>query len=98
MTEYNGIFPVSSQWGIQYDARKSWDGTHRYGAALKKFEIEARTKGYKIVACDSTGTNAFFVREDLISDRFCGPFSAEFHFEPYRQFLLREMEYPKDNF
>ena len=25
-------------------------------------------------------------------------FSAEFHFEPYRQFLLREMEYPKDNF
>ena len=95
--EYNGIFPVGSQWGTDYDASQTWDGTHRYGAALKKFEIEAKQKGYALVGCDSTGTNVFFVREDLLSEKFVGPYTSEFHFEPYRQFLVRGLPYPKES-
>ncbi len=93
--EYNGVFPLASDWSIDYDADKGWDGTYRFGAALKRFEIEARKKGYHLVGCDSSGTNAFFVRQDLIEDHFVGPFNTEFHYEPYRQFLVREMPYPK---
>lgn len=93
--EYNGIFPVGSSWAIAYKANEGWDGTHRYGAALKKFETVAKEKGYQLVGCESTGTNAFFVREDLVQDHFVGPFTTEFHYEPYRQYLVREMLYPK---
>jgi hypothetical protein len=93
--EYNGVFPLPSNWGIGYKANEGWDGTHRFGAALKAFEIEARKKKYSLVGCDTTGTNAFFVRNDLVGDHFLEPFTTEFHYEPYRQFLVREMPYPK---
>ena len=93
--EYNGVFPLPSNWGIGYKADEGWDGTHRFGAALKQFEIEARRKEYTLVSCDSTGTNAFFVRNDLVGEHFVGPYTTEFHYEPYRQFLVREMPYPK---
>jgi len=93
--EYNGVFPMGSQWGIEYKADEGWDGTHRFGAALKKYEIEAKAKGYSLVGCENTGANAFFVRDDLLGDHFTGPFTAEFHYEPYRQFLVRETAYPK---
>ncbi len=93
--EYNGIFPMGSQWVIGYEADEGWDGTHRFGAALKKYEIEAKTKGYTLVGCECTGTNAFFVRDELVGDNFAGPYTTEFHYEPYRQFLVRELPYPK---
>ena len=93
--EYNGVFPSQSTWEIGCQVDEGWDGTHYFGAALKKFELAASKKDYSLVCCDSTGTNAFFVRNDLLTDHFLGPFSTEFHYEPYRQFLLREMPYPK---
>jgi hypothetical protein len=93
--EYNGVFPVSSKWGMDYKDNKDWDGTYRFGATLKKFELAAKKKGYSLICCDSTGTNAFFVRNDVLGDHFLQPFTTEFHYEPYRQFLLREMPYPK---
>lgn len=96
LLEYNGIFPQGSEWGMSYEANEGWDGTHRFGASLKKFEIEAKAKGYTLVGCESTGANVFFVRDDLVGDQFVGPFTTEFHYEPYRRFLVREMPYPKD--
>ena len=97
LLEYNGIFPQGSQWGMTYDTDQRWDGTHRFGAALKRFESEAKSKGYTLVGCESTGANVFFVRDDLVGEQFIGPFTTEFHFEPYRRFLVREMPYPKDS-
>jgi hypothetical protein len=41
-------------------------------------------KGYKLVGCNYTGSNAFFVREDLVSDKFLDPFTSEEHYEPLR--------------
>ena len=41
-------------------------------------------KGYRLVGCSLAGVNAFFVREDLVADKFCAPFTAENHYEPPR--------------
>ena len=41
----------------------------------------------KLVGCCVAGINAFFVREDLVGDLFCTPFTAENHYEPPRYYL-----------
>lgn len=35
------------------------------GASLKALEDLGKKKGYRLVGCDATGTNSFFLREDL---------------------------------
>lgn len=85
--EYNGIFPPQTDWVIDYDADSTWDGTSQFGASLKALERLACEKGYALVGCNLAGVNAFFVREDLVADHFCGPFTAENHFEPPRYWL-----------
>lgn len=39
-----------------------------YGASLAALALLGERKGYYLVNCDSTGTNAFFLREDLAID------------------------------
>ena len=46
-----------------------------------------RRKGYRIVGCNISGSNAFFVREDLCADHFIEPATAEEHYEPPRHFF-----------
>ncbi len=41
-----------------------------HGASLTAMEALGRSKGYRLVAVDSTGTNAFFLREDLVLPEF----------------------------
>jgi len=38
------------------------------GASLAAIEKLARRKGYRLVVCDPTGTNAFFLRDDVAPD------------------------------
>jgi hypothetical protein len=88
VVEYNANWPASLDWKVPYDPAKVWDGrSAAYGASLKAFERLGLELGYGLVACDLTGTNAFFVRNDLLQDRFVGPFDAETHYEPPRYFL-----------
>lgn len=47
--------------------RYHFRGWH-HGASLCALEALGRKKGYRLVAVESTGTNAFFVREDLASE------------------------------
>jgi len=93
--EYNGIFPIMSEWQSNYDPKIGWNGTHKFGSSLKPLEILARQKGYKLVHCDSTGTNAFFVREDLDKSLFNEPFTVKNKYEPFRRFLVKTMPYNK---
>ena len=85
--EYNAVFSPSTQWVQKYNPSHIWDGTSASGASLKSLEILGSTKGYRLVGCNFAGVNAFFVREDLIEDKFCEPFTAENHYEPARHFL-----------
>lgn len=60
--EYNGKFPPPVRWSIAYDAGHTWDGTDYQGASLQSFVDVASKSDYRLVACNVTGQNAFFVR------------------------------------
>jgi hypothetical protein len=82
--EYNAKFAPPTLFCMDYDEGHVWEGDDFFGASLKFLELEFAKKGYCLVGCDLTGTNAFFVRRELVGDRFLEPFSAEAHYEPAR--------------
>jgi hypothetical protein len=87
--EYNAKFPADTFWVMEYNGNHKWDGTDYFGASLKAFEKVLGAKGYSLVGCNLLGCNAFFVRNDLVTDSlFCPPYSSENHYEPARYFLL----------
>ncbi len=65
--EYNDRFGpearVTVPLGAPLDRRR-----HCFGASLAALEALAAERGYRLVACDSSGTNAFFVRQGLAPD------------------------------
>ena len=70
VVEYNPSIPPDIDWKVDYDPNRVWNGTHNYGASLKAFEKLASQLGYSLVGCEFTGNIAFFVRDDLVADRF----------------------------
>jgi hypothetical protein len=92
--EYNPAIPAEIDWKVDYDPALSWNGTIYYGASLKALELLGKRLGYSLVGCSIAGVNAFFVRDDLVGDRFEPPFTSEKHFEPFRPFLERRKGFP----
>lgn len=88
VVEYNAVVPPDVDWKVNYAPERVWDGSHNFGASLKAFEILGRKLGYSLVGCEFVGANAFFVRDDLVGDKFAAPFTAENHFEPQRKAFL----------
>ncbi len=82
--EYNAKFPPDLEWIMPYSGNYIWDGTDRHGASLKAFEKLGNQLGYCLVGTNITGTNAFFVREDLIGQKFIHSASAEMVYNPTR--------------
>ena len=82
--EYNAALPADVDWKVHYDPKRQWNGSQNFGASLKAFDNLARKRGYSLVGCDFTGVNAFFVRDDLLGDHFCSPYTPENHIEPPR--------------
>lgn len=93
--EYNASFPANFDWKAPYRQDGRWDGTLWFGASLKSYEILGREKGYRLVACDLSGLNAYFIRDDLPFSDFFSPFDAETHYEPPRYWLKRGAGHPK---
>ncbi len=87
MIEYNGIW--RNEFAVQaYDPKFAWDGfSSNYGASLDALEALGDDKGYALVGCDVGGVNAFFVRRELVGDKFAAPFTAANHYEPPRHLL-----------
>jgi hypothetical protein len=85
--EYNAVFRPGCEFIVPYEPTAVWDGTSNFGSSIESLYKLGIQKGYKLVACCFAGVNAFFVREDLINDRFTTPFSPEYHYEPPRYFL-----------
>ena len=88
LCEYNSRYGRDLQWVMRYNPDHRWNGSCYYGASLKSLELLGRSKGYKLVACNLAGVNAFFVRDDCVGAHFSPPFTAEFHYEPQRFFLV----------
>jgi len=84
VVEYNAAIPADQSWIHPYIKGKTWDGTQAFGASLKAFELLGRELEYSLVGCDIIGVNAFFVRNDLVKDRFSEPYTSENHYEPPR--------------
>ena len=94
--EYNGFFPADSDWVAEYDASGWWDGGFNMGAALKPLEELGRKKGYRLIGCDLSGANAFFIREDLANLHFPDTQDVNTLFEPAQPFLLNNPEHRTD--
>lgn len=88
IVEYNAALPPDLDWKVTYEPSRVWDQSQNFGASLKALERLGRELGYSLVGCDLAGMNAFFVRDDLVGDRFAAPFTAENHYEPVRYALL----------
>lgn len=84
---YNGMLPADLDWAAPYDAKAVWDGSTLYGATLGTISAAAEAGGYSLVGCELSGTDAFFVRHDLLNGRFLRPGDAMFHWEPLRMHL-----------
>ena len=71
--EYNpalGFRPLT----IKYSSGHRYDPHHDhplyFGASLSALAKLGKKKGYALVACDSYGQDAFFVRSDVVKDKF----------------------------
>ena len=67
VVEYNARFSPATRWVMAYDPVHRWDGSDHFGASLAAFRDLLGGAGYRLVACNLTGANAFFVRDDLAS-------------------------------
>ncbi|MGB6294647.1 MAG: hypothetical protein WBF90_00510 [Rivularia sp. (in: cyanobacteria)] len=85
--EYNAKFRPPILFCMDYDETHTWEKDDYFGVSLKFLEINLAKKGYCLVGCNLSGVNAFFVREDLVSDKFLAPFTAENHYEPPRYYF-----------
>jgi hypothetical protein len=87
VVEYNAGLGPSLPWKMPYDPKFRHPGTRAHGASLKAFEHLAAEKGYCLVGCNWTGVNAFFVRGDIVEDKFPKDTSAQYHYEPPRYYF-----------
>ncbi|HEY3727650.1 MAG TPA: hypothetical protein VGL51_10780 [Solirubrobacteraceae bacterium] len=72
VVEYNahlGTEPLT----MPLEVERAWDGTDYFGASITALRGLASEKGYELVHCDLSGVNAFFVRGELVGDRFLAP-------------------------
>lgn len=88
VVEYNAKFGPSIDYCMKYDRDHIWRKSDNFGASLKCYEKLLSKHGYSLVGCTVVGTNAFFIRNDLLGERFDGPYTSERHFEPARYELV----------
>jgi hypothetical protein len=85
--EYNAGLRPPLSLTVPYRPNHAGGGTNFFGASLEALVRLGRIKGYRVVGCNISGSNAFFVREDLCADHFIEPATAEEHYEPPRHFF-----------
>jgi hypothetical protein len=95
--EYNATFRPPHKIVQKYNPTHNWDGSNYFGASLKALEELGRQKGYILTGCNFAGGNAFFIRDDLVGDRFSEPFTAEHHYRPpqYDAFVRGFSRHPR---
>jgi len=73
IVEYNAVFGASRSVTVPYDAgfvrAKAHYSNLYYGASLTAFANLLAERGYGLVGVNTVGSNAFFVRRDLLNDR-----------------------------
>lgn len=92
--EYNSKYPPPVKWRIPYDREYVWNGSDWFGASLCTMSELFEKKGYTLVGCNMTGSNAFYVRNDLLGDYF--PFAGDVKklYQPPRYYLTTAYYFP----
>ena len=93
--EYNSIFRPNCRFVVPYDSNAIWDGTSNTSSSIESLCELGEKKGYKLVGCSFAGVNAFFVREDLIDNKFFGPFTSDNFYESPKYFLYHVPGHPR---
>jgi hypothetical protein len=68
--EYNAAYLPGRRWIMPYNPHHRFDGTRHYGASLDALVELGERLGYWLVGCESVGINAFFVRRELVGEKF----------------------------
>lgn len=73
IVEYNGVFGRSNCVTVPYNPTFTRNAAHSsniyYGASLAAFSKMLGDKGYGLVGVNTMGSNAFFVRRDLLNEK-----------------------------
>jgi hypothetical protein len=85
--EYNAKFPPPVDWILPRNDKHVWDGSDQFSASLSAYTQLMVRKGYELVGCTLAGVNAFFVRRELVEERFARPASPEALYQPARHYL-----------
>lgn len=64
--EYNATHFADEDKIVMYGHDKMWDGTNYFGGSLLAFYKLCNKYNYSLVYCDNSGTNAFFIHNNLI--------------------------------
>jgi hypothetical protein len=89
--EYFAPKPPPVSWAMPYE--ENFDLCLRLGpmhsgmecgASLQALDDLLTPRGYSLVGSSITGVNCFFVRSDLVEDKFEAPFTAYNHYNPTR--------------
>jgi hypothetical protein len=91
--EYNASYGPYISVVPEYNEKYFWKRTHFYGSSISAFNKLAKDKGYTLVACTFLGNNAYFVRNDLLGDKFDKNLSAIDLYEDHKAFLLQDTKY-----
>ncbi len=71
--EYNASLGDEESVTVKYDANFNRHNKHAsgyyHGASLTALKKLANSKNYILVCCDSSGTNAFFIRKDVAQSK-----------------------------
>lgn len=67
VVEYNGTFDAYGEWVMPYNATHTWDGSAYFSASLASYRRLLDQHDYFLAACNVTGANAFFVKNDFKS-------------------------------
>jgi hypothetical protein len=83
--EYNAKFRLPLEVALPYDPAYAWSGDDYQGASLGSY-LRRLSDRYTLVACNVSGVNAFFVRNDLAGSFSAYP--AEALYQPARYHLI----------
>jgi hypothetical protein len=88
--EYNAKFPPNISKKPVFSTRNFWKGGDYMGSSLLALVEVGVDKGYQLVATSITGSNAFFVRKDLLKGKFPKDGSPESLYNPPRYHLVHD--------
>lgn len=94
IVEYNSALDPRRRL-VQPPDASGWDGTDYFGASLGALRSLGDRKGYRLVHTELAGSNAFFVRDDLVGEKFLDP--AEVPVRGVPNYFQSAYRHPKDD-